>query len=115
VFLNLTADHLDRHHTLELYGKAKARIFENQREEDFAILNADDPATTPLAPTRPHVYWFSRKQRAAQGAFLRGDDIVFRNDGAEKLCSGATRCLCPSSYLENALAAMPQRESPGQH
>ena len=66
VFLNLTPDHLDRHHTMELYSKAKARIFENQGEEDFAILNADDPATTPLAPTRPHVYWFSRKQRAAQ-------------------------------------------------
>src|SRR5438046_4853945 len=33
VFLNLTPDHLDRHHTLESYGAAKARIFENQTEE----------------------------------------------------------------------------------
>src|SRR6266853_3754818 len=43
LFLNLTPDHLDRHHSFELYSKAKARIFENQREEDFAILNADGP------------------------------------------------------------------------
>jgi len=49
VFLNLTPDHLDRHHTLEEYGRAKARIFENQTEADSAVLNADDPATTSLA------------------------------------------------------------------
>src|SRR5947199_8440585 len=83
VFLNLTADHLDRHHSLEAYGRAKARIFENQAESDSAVLNADDPGTTPLAPTKPHVYWFSRKQRVAQGAFVRENDIVFRHDGEE--------------------------------
>ena len=107
VFLNLTPDHLDRHHTMELYTKAKARIFENQGEEDFAILNADDPATTPLAPTRPHVYWFSRKQRAAQGAFLRGDDIVFRNDGREEVVLKREEVPLPGAHnLENVLAAI---------
>src|SRR5712692_3160878 len=44
VFLNLTADHLDRHHSLEAYGRAKVRIFENQTEADSAVLNLDDPA-----------------------------------------------------------------------
>jgi UDP-N-acetylmuramoylalanine--D-glutamate ligase len=107
VFLNLTPDHLDRHHSLELYRKAKARIFENQGEEDFAILNADDPATTPLAPTRPRVYWFSRKQRAAQGAFLRGDDIVFRNDGKEEVVLRREEVPLPGAHnLENVLAAI---------
>src|SRR5260370_28206958 len=83
VFLNLTADHLDRHHTFEAYGRAKARIFENQTEADSAVLNADDPATTPLVPAKPHVYWFSRKQRVTQGAFARENEIVFRDDGKE--------------------------------
>jgi UDP-N-acetylmuramoylalanine--D-glutamate ligase len=107
VFLNLTPDHLDRHHTMELYSKAKARIFENQREEDFAILNADDPITTPLAPTRPRVYWFSRKQRAAQGAFLRGDDIVFRADGREEVVLKREGVPLPGAHnLENVLAAI---------
>jgi UDP-N-acetylmuramoylalanine--D-glutamate ligase len=107
VFLNLTSDHLDRHRTMELYSKAKARIFENQREEDFAVLNADDPATTPLAPTRPHVYWFSRKQRAAQGAFLRGDDIVFRDDGKEEVVLKRDEVPLPGAHnLENVLAAI---------
>jgi UDP-N-acetylmuramoylalanine--D-glutamate ligase len=107
VFLNLTPDHLDRHHSLELYSRAKARIFENQREEDFAVLNADDPATTPLAPTRPRVYWFSRKQRAAQGAFLHGDDIVFRDDGKEEVVLRRDEVPLPGAHnLENVLAAI---------
>jgi UDP-N-acetylmuramoylalanine--D-glutamate ligase len=107
VFLNLTPDHLDRHHTMELYSKAKARIFENQREEDFAILNADDPSTTPLVPRRPRVYWFSRKQRAAQGAFVRGDDIVFRDDGREEVVLKREEVPLQGAHnLENALAAI---------
>jgi UDP-N-acetylmuramoylalanine--D-glutamate ligase len=85
VFLNLTPDHLDRHHTLESYGSAKARIFENQTESDSAVLNADDPATTKYAPSKPQVFWFSRKQRVAQGTFVRGDEIVFRHDGKEEV------------------------------
>ena len=108
VFLNLTPDHLDRHHSMEIYGAAKARIFENQGEEDFAVLNADDPAVQRrYAPTRPQVYWFSRKQRAAQGAFLHGDDIVFRNDGAEEtVLKRGEIPLAGAHNLENALAAV---------
>jgi len=114
VFLNLTPDHLDRHHTMELYRKAKARIFENQGEEDFALLNADDPATTPLAPTRPRVYWFSRKQRAAQGAFLRGDDIVFRDDGKEEVVLKRDEVPLPGrTILRTCSLQLPRRESQG--
>jgi UDP-N-acetylmuramoylalanine--D-glutamate ligase len=106
VFLNLTADHLDRHHTLEEYRRAKARIFENQTEADCAVLNADDPAT-PLAPAKPHVYWFSRKQRVAQGAFVRDNDIVFRQDGEEELVLKlADIPLAGAHNVENVLAAV---------
>lgn len=107
VFLNLTADHLDRHHTLEAYGRAKARIFENQTEVDSAVLNADDPATTPLAPTRPHLYWFSRKQRVAQGAFVRENEIVFRHDGEEEVVLNLQDIpLAGAHNVENVLAAV---------
>ena len=107
VFLNLTADHLDRHHTLEEYGRAKARIFENQTEADCAVLNADDPATTPLAPAKPRVYWFSRKQRVAQGAFVRDHDIVFRQDGEEEpVLKLGDIPLAGAHNLENVLAAV---------
>jgi len=107
VFLNLTPDHLDRHHTFEAYGAAKARIFENQVGEDAAILNADDPATTPYAPSLPRVYWFSRKQRVAQGAYVRGEEIVFRQDGAEEvLLKREDIPLAGAHNVENVLAAV---------
>jgi UDP-N-acetylmuramoylalanine--D-glutamate ligase len=49
VMLNFSPDHLDRHPTVEAYGAAKARIFENQSESDWAVINADDPSVLALA------------------------------------------------------------------
>jgi UDP-N-acetylmuramoylalanine--D-glutamate ligase len=107
VFLNLTPDHLDRHHTLDEYGAAKARIFENQTETDSAVLNADDPATTKYAPSKPQVFWFSRKQRVAQGAFVREDEIVFRRDGKEEaLLKLQDIPMAGAHNVENVLAAV---------
>src|SRR2546421_2664613 len=107
VFLNLTSDHLDRHHTFEAYGRAKARIFENQTEADSAVLNADDSATTPLAPSKPHVYWFSRKQRMAQGAFMRENEILFGHDGREETILHLKEIpLAGAHNVENVLAAV---------
>ena len=107
LFLNLTPDHLDRHGSMSTYGAAKARIFENQTEEDAAILNADDHAVTPYAPARPRVYWFSRKQRVAEGAYLHGDDIVFRHEGAEEtVLTRGEITLVGGHNLENVLAAI---------
>jgi UDP-N-acetylmuramoylalanine--D-glutamate ligase len=107
IFLNLTPDHLDRHLTMKAYGAAKARIFENQTEEDAAVLNADDPATNPYAPTRPRQYWFSRKRRVAQGACVRGEEIVFRGDGVEEVVlKRGDIPLAGAHNLENVLAAV---------
>ncbi len=58
--LNVTQNHLDRHHTFENYAAAKGRIFENQRPEDHAILNAEDPICAGYASlTAAPVNWFS--------------------------------------------------------
>src|SRR5207244_12090368 len=74
VVLNVTPDHLDRHRTFETYVDAKARIFENQHADDFAVLNADDPVCVGLAGrTRAQVFWFSRKKEVQQGASLRDE------------------------------------------
>jgi UDP-N-acetylmuramoylalanine--D-glutamate ligase len=107
VFLNLTPDHLDRHHTLEAYAAAKARIFENQTPQDAAILNADDPATAPFAPSKPGVFWFSRQRRLEQGAYLSGEQIIFRRkDREEAILSRADIPLVGAHNLENVLAAV---------
>ncbi len=107
VFLNLTPDHLDRHHTMEAYGHAKARIFANQTERDMAILNADDAGTTPYAPARPQVYWFSRKKRVGQGAFVKDRQIVLRIDGEEQAILRVSEIpLVGAHNWENILAAV---------
>src|ERR1700674_5359633 len=81
VLLNITPDHLDRHGSIEAYGGAKARMFENQTAEDAAVINADDAVAPQYAPAVPRVFWFSREKRVASGCYLRGDEIVFRSDG----------------------------------
>jgi UDP-N-acetylmuramoylalanine--D-glutamate ligase len=69
--LNVTQNHLDRHHTFENYVNAKARLFETQRPEDLAILNADDPICTSFAKRTPaKTEWFNDSS-----TFLKGDVI----------------------------------------
>jgi len=106
LLLNLTPDHLDRHPSFEAYSLAKARLFENQTEKDAAIVNADDPAAVRHAPSRPQVFWFSPSKRVANGAFLRGNQIVFRRDGAETVLLRREEIgLRGAHNLENVLAA----------
>jgi UDP-N-acetylmuramoylalanine--D-glutamate ligase len=105
--LNLTPDHLDRHKTMDAYAAAKARIFENQTELDAAILNADDAASAKYAPKKPQVFWFSRQKRVAQGACLRGDEIVVVHHGKEDpVMKAAEIPLAGAHNLENVLAAV---------
>ena len=106
VFLNLTPDHLDRHASLETYGRAKARLFEHQTKRDAAILNADDAASAAYAPTQPQVLWFSRKKQVGSGVFLRGSEIVFRRAGTEQVLLRREDIGLPGAHnLENVLAA----------
>ena len=109
VFLNLTPDHLDRHGSLDAYTRAKARIFENQLPEDAAVLNADDAATVAVAPRGPRLYWFSREKSPDAGAYLRGDEIVFRSDRsrADEVLFRRQEIPLPGNHnLENVLAAV---------
>ncbi len=107
VFLNLTPDHLDRHGSMDSYAAAKARIFENQTEQDAAVVNADDAATLPYAPKRTPVYWFSRKREVKQGTIVLGEQIVLRNGGKdEQVMRRSEIPLVGEHNLENVLAAV---------
>jgi UDP-N-acetylmuramoylalanine--D-glutamate ligase len=83
--VNITPDHLDRYHSLEEYSHAKARIFENQREGDFLVLNADDPETMKVYNAKckmqntklPRVYFFSRKKEV-EGIYFK-DKMIYCN------------------------------------
>jgi UDP-N-acetylmuramoylalanine--D-glutamate ligase len=106
--LNITPDHLDRHHTFQAYVDAKARIFENQQAGDFAVLNADDPTCLALRDkVKGPPLWFSRKQRVESGAFLNGDQIIFRQNGQEQPVLGRSDIQLKGEHnVENVLAAV---------
>ena len=108
VVLNVTPDHLDRHRTFEAYVDAKARIFENQQESDFAVLNADDPTCVEIAVrTRAQVFWFSRQNELQQGAWVRDGNIVFRDGtGQREIMQVSEIPLKGAHNLENVLAAV---------
>ena len=108
VVLNVTPDHLDRHRTFANYVDAKARIFENQQESDFAVLNADDPTCAELSGrTRAKVFWFSRKTEVNQGAYMRDGGIVFRDSKTQiEIMPISEIPLKGAHNLENVLAAI---------
>ena len=108
VVLNVTPDHLDRHRTFAAYVDAKARIFENQQADDFAVLNADDPTCVELAGrTRAQVFWFSREREVESGAFVRDGQAVFRRNGSAQIMLAVSEIPLKGSHnLENVLAAV---------
>ena len=108
VVLNITPDHLDRHKTFANYVNAKARIFENQRPDDFAVLNADDPTTAGLTGrTRAPLFWFSRKKEVEKGSFVRSGHILFRDGKSEReIMPLSENPLKGAHNLENVLAGV---------
>jgi len=84
VFLNFSPDHLDQHASIEEYREAKARIFETQRADDVAVVNADDPEVMALAArTTARLVRFAAARELDEGVFVRGDAIVSREGGRE--------------------------------
>jgi len=75
--LNVTQNHLDRHHTFENYATAKGRLFGTQQSGDFAVLNADDPVCVSYAKlTAGTPQWFSGSRKVSPGASLCGDKLI---------------------------------------
>ena len=85
VLLNLSADHLDRHATVEAYAAAKARIFVNQTAADWAVVNADDPAAMALARgVRARRFDFSLDSTVVDGITV-DDGLIVRRAGGVSL------------------------------
>jgi UDP-N-acetylmuramoylalanine--D-glutamate ligase len=101
--LNVTQNHLDRHHTFESYAAAKARLFETQQAGDFAVLNADDPVCAGYASyTAGTVEWFSSRRKVTPGAQLCGDKLVLEG---EFLMEAGEVPIRGRHNIENVLAA----------
>lgn len=101
--LNVTPDHLDRHHTFENYAAAKARLFETQTAGDLAVLNQDDPVCRSYASkTKAQVYWFSLRDQVSTGIWLKGDELCW---GDEPFMSRAQIRLRGLHNVENVACA----------
>ncbi|HVM02184.1 MAG TPA: UDP-N-acetylmuramoyl-L-alanine--D-glutamate ligase, partial [Acidimicrobiales bacterium] len=108
VWLNLAADHLDWHATLEDYAAAKARVWANQGGDDTAVVNADDEAVmraAAAAPGRVVSFGLDRGDWSAAGGVLRGPA------GAVAAVADLPRAL--PHDVANALAAMAAASAAG--
>lgn len=106
--LNITPDHLDRHGSFEEYARIKGRIYENQREEDYFIVNMDDEPSRRLAESCPcRTAGFGRVHEPEVGAFVREGRIVIRDakQSLHDICDVSAIRIPGAHNLENVLAA----------
>ncbi len=106
--LNITPDHLNRHHTMKCYIEMKERIAENQDETDTCVLNYDDEETRAFGEkTKASVLYFSRKHILDQGVFLDGSAIVYCDESVRtKICDVSELKLLGAHNYENVMAAV---------
>ena len=105
--LNITEDHLNHFESMEAYVAAKARMFENQTADDYAVLNFDDPIVAGMVrATKGKVINFSLKNELKEGMFLRGDQVVWRYGGADTVILNVGELKIPGAHnVENAMCA----------
>ena len=85
LILNITPDHLDWHNTMENYINAKLKIFKNQTQDDYLVLNYDDPILKKLeGSTLAKTMWFSIKEELSEGIFIRNNSIVYKSEDLEE-------------------------------
>ncbi len=103
VALNVTPDHLDRHHTFENYAAAKGRLFVTQQPGDFAVLNAEDATCTAYASLTPgKPVWFSSRRAVSPGAWLENGVVLLNG---ELLIPAAEIPIRGLHNVENTMAA----------
>ena len=106
--LNITPDHLNRHHTMECYVETKERIASNQTKEDVCVLNYEDTYTRTFGEKCPaKVVFFSSKRELADGLFLQGEEIMLAENGkVQRLMNIHEMNLVGLCNVENVMAAI---------
>ncbi|MDO5022652.1 MAG: UDP-N-acetylmuramoyl-L-alanine--D-glutamate ligase [Eubacteriales bacterium] len=105
--LNISADHLDRHGSMEEYISLKKRIYTNMNGDDFLVLNSNDKSLKDAAlDAKANVFWFSSEGEVPMGAFLKDSNLYMRDGNTEKLLCHIEDIQMPGLHnLENVLAA----------
>lgn len=108
VILNITPDHINWHNTYENYINAKKKIFKNQTNEEYTVLNYDDPILREIGKeVKSHLFWFSVDNKLNKGAFI-DDGYVVINDGKKthKVVKTEEIKILGKHNLENILASV---------
>ena len=105
--LNITPDHLNRHHTMQCYIDTKARIAENQTKDQICVLNYEDSELKKLADKIPaDIFWFSSARPLERGIWLDGEDIIYKDTEEIKICTIHDMQLLGVHNYENVMAAV---------
>lgn len=107
--LNVTPDHLDRHHTMEIYADTKLEVASNQSEDEILVLNYDDAITRAMADkVQARTVFFSRQEALPDGVCVEEDTIVLNAKGQTKetFCRLEELKLLGGHNVENVLAAV---------
>ena len=105
--LNITEDHLNRHHTMEEYIRVKELITENQGTEDVCVLNYEDEVLREFGKhLTPRVVYFSSGRKLDEGIYLDGNKIILK-DGEKEIEVVKTEDLklLGKHNFENVMAA----------
>ena len=106
--LNITPDHLNRHHTMENYAAAKEAVCKNQTQAEVCVLNYENSYTRAFGERCPaRVVWFSSERRLEEGFYLEGEEIFQAKNGvSERLMNIHDMKLVGICNVENVMAAM---------
>ena len=104
--LNITPDHLNRHHTMEAYIAAKERIAENQTADDVCVLNYEDEVLRGFGEkTKAQVLYFSSRRRLKRGVYLENGEIIIDLGEKIPLCRVDSLHILGTHNYENVMAA----------
>jgi len=106
--LNITPDHLNRHKTMESYIDAKKKIFVNQKNHDYLVLNYDQEITKKIGEEalEVNVIYFSLKNILTEGIYVKENEIVIKDGSLElSVCKVEDILILGDHNIENALAA----------
>jgi len=109
VILNITPDHLNRYeNSLEKYAESKNRIYNNQNENDFLILNYDNETTKKyLKQHKSKSFYFSLSNEQDNGCYLSANNVIFKNNGEENFrCNRSDINIRGEHNLANAMAVI---------
>ena len=109
MILNITPDHLNRYeNSVEKYALSKLRVFENQDENDFLILNKDsDLLNQYFKKAKSSILFFSTKKKVSNGCYLENDEVKYvRNDFEEFSCKVSDIFIKGEHNIQNAMAVI---------